>query len=78
MYKRPFFVELPSKREKNQGIVRCIKYAPAMLSNGEPGIMMILGNTMTTFTAAELRKATTKWLAALEEAEAKAERDAAA
>jgi hypothetical protein len=78
MYKRPFFVELPNKHEKNRGIVKRIKYAPAMLSNGEPGIMTILGNTMTTMSADEVREVTSRWLDALEESEAKHDRDSAA
>lgn len=77
MRKRPFFVELPNKRDKNHGIVRASSYAPAALANGDPGIMVILGNTLTTLTADEVHTITGRWLAALEEAEAKAERDAA-
>ena len=78
MKKRPFFVELPNKREKNRRIVKTSSYAPAALANGDPGLMVILGNTLTTMTADEVRTITSQWLDALEEAEAKHARDTAA
>ena len=78
MRKRPFFVELPNKRSKNHGIVKASSYAPAALANGDPGIMVILGNTLTTMTADEVHTITSQWLDALEEAEAKHARDTAA
>lgn len=77
MRKRNLFVELPSKRDKNHSIIKASSYAPAILATGEPGVMVIIGNTLTTLTAEEVREMTSRWLAALEESEAKHARDAA-
>ena len=76
MARKPF-IEKPDNHDKNRSIIRCAKTAPAILSNGEPGVMFAFGNTLATLSAEEVHTIASRWIDALADAQEELDSSAA-
>lgn len=76
MARKPF-IEQQKNHEKNRSIIRCTKTAPAVLANGEPGVMFAFGNTLATLSAEEVHTIASAWIEALSDAQSELDQHAA-